>query len=195
MIRDWLRWLRYNLRYFGNPPWDTGVTPPEVLGFIQSHPPGRVLDLGCGSGTNVLSLARAGWQVTGVDFAIKATSQARRRLEQAGMQGNILQRDVTDLDDLSEGFDLVLDMGCFHSLSMPKKTCYESNLKRLLAQQGWFLLYGLFNETNQSLGLTEEDINRLSGWMELKSRQDGTDHGDHRSAWLKFQMDKKATMR
>jgi len=187
MIRDWMRWLRYNLWYFGNPPWDTGVTPPEVMGFIQTHPRGRALDLGCGSGTNVLSLARAGWQVTGVDFAIKATDQARRRLKQAGLSSIIMQRDVTDLDDQSGGFDLILDIGCYHSLPRDKKARYEANLKRLLAKQGWFLLYGMIHNAEHLIGLTEEDIGRLSDCLWLRSRQDGFDRGIRQSVWLTFQ--------
>jgi SAM-dependent methyltransferase len=182
-----MSWLRYNLRYFGNPPWDTGVTPPEVMGFIQTHTPGRALDLGCGSGTNVLSLARAGWQVTGVDFAIKAADQARRRLKLAGVSGIIMQRDVTDLDDQSGGFDLILDIGCYHSLPGDKKAQYEANLKRLLAKQGWFLLYGMIHNAEHSIGLTEEDIGRLSDCMWLKCRQDGFDRGIRQSVWLTFQ--------
>ncbi len=37
----------------GHPPWDTGVTPPEVVELVEGRdrPPGRAPDLGCGTGT------------------------------------------------------------------------------------------------------------------------------------------------
>ena len=25
--------------WFGNPPWDTGITPPELHQFLESNPP------------------------------------------------------------------------------------------------------------------------------------------------------------
>lgn len=38
------RWITFNLWYFRRPPWDTRVSPPELLEFIAAHPPGRALD-------------------------------------------------------------------------------------------------------------------------------------------------------
>ena len=60
------RWL-FNLWYFQRPPWDSGISPPELMEFIRSSQPGRALDLGCGTGTNIITLAKNGWQVTGVE--------------------------------------------------------------------------------------------------------------------------------
>ncbi|MCK7512216.1 MAG: methyltransferase domain-containing protein [Desulfobacterales bacterium] len=81
------RW-RFEWRYWrGNTPWDTNITPPEVMEFIAETPPGRALDLGCGTGTNAIALARHGWQATGVDFAPKAVHKARAaRLKPAGFK-------------------------------------------------------------------------------------------------------------
>ncbi len=43
--------LGFEWRYWrGQTPWDTQVTPPEVMEFIANTPPGRALDLGAAPG-------------------------------------------------------------------------------------------------------------------------------------------------
>ena len=64
--------LRHQLMYLvGFKPWDSGVSPPELVAAVegpQALPPGRALDLGCGTGTNAIYMARHGWDVTGADL-------------------------------------------------------------------------------------------------------------------------------
>jgi len=52
------RW-KFEWRYWrGNTPWDTQVTPPEVMELIANTSLGKALDLGCGTGTNAITLSR-----------------------------------------------------------------------------------------------------------------------------------------
>jgi len=184
-LSEWLKWFQYNLRYFQNPPWETGISPPELLSFLESHPPGHALDLGCGSGTNLVTLARAGWQVTGVDFAIKAVIQARRKLARAHLGGKVFLGDVVDLPDLHPPFDLVLDIGCYHRLAETKKLEYEDNLMRLLKPLGFFLLYG--HQVSAGLpGISEAHLQRLAQQFQMVSLQPGTERGRD-SLWLLLQ--------
>src|SRR5665213_4320610 len=45
------------------------LTPsPELLNALSEMPPGRALDLACGSGRHALWLAEHGWDVTAVDI-------------------------------------------------------------------------------------------------------------------------------
>jgi SAM-dependent methyltransferase len=111
------RWLMYNLLYVGRPAWDTGVSPSELIELLDQTPPGIALDVGCGTGTNLLTMAEKGWQVTGLDFAWLSVLQARWKLRKAGINARVCQRDVSERLDLVGPFDLVLDIGCFHSLS------------------------------------------------------------------------------
>ena len=69
----------FDLQYLlGRAPWDTQVTPPEVVALIEGEGclAGRALDLGCGTGTNCIYLAHRGWQVVGVDFSAVAIRRA-----------------------------------------------------------------------------------------------------------------------
>jgi 2-polyprenyl-3-methyl-5-hydroxy-6-metoxy-1,4-benzoquinol methylase len=134
--------LRFEWRYWrGQTPWDTQITPPEVMEFIENKPWGKALDLGCGTGTNAITLARHGWQVTGVDFAPKAIRQARRKAAAKGLKIEFHPADVTDLGMLTGPYDYVLDIGCLFGLKENDRIRYAGELARLLRPQGDYMLY------------------------------------------------------
>ncbi len=182
------RWLRFNWWYYRNPPWDTGVSPPELLEFLDRRAPGRALDLGCGSGTNLATLAQRGWQAIGVDFALPAVWRANRKLRAAGLQQRASARvgDVTRLRGVRGLFDLVLDIGCFHGLPQQVRLAYLANLERWLAPSGAWLLYAhLRPDLSDARGLAPEEVAELSRRFDLALRQDGADQG-RPSAWFTF---------
>jgi len=182
-----LQRLLFNLWYYRQPPWDTGLSPPELLDFIADHPPGRALDLGCGTGTNVLTLAKNGWQATGVDFAPRAIQSAHHKASKAEVTVNFQVADVTRLDGLAGPFDLILDMGCFHSLSDKGKGNYVQNLHRLLATQGTYLMYGFFKSASGTgPGLVQADLDLLTERLQLVDRQDGMERDIRPAAWFRY---------
>ncbi len=183
-----LRRLVFNSWYLFRPPWDRGISPPELLDFIAHHPAGRALDLGCGTGTNVITLAQHGWQVTGVDFASRAVRKAHRKLAQAGIQADVRVGDVTRLEGISGPFELALDMGCFHGL--PDHASYLVQLSRVLSPGGYWLLYAMLKPSPEGSrpGLTPADLEQIAGsGFALVSRQDGFNRGTIPSAWLLYQ--------
>lgn len=183
------RRLVFNWRYLvGQAPWDTGVSPPELMSYIDDHPPGRAIDLGCGTGTNVLTLAQNGWDVTGVDFSRLAIRRARRRIARSGFVADLRVRDVSDLAGVGQPFDLALDIGCFHSLSPAKQEQYMEQLKGLVRPGGSYLLYAFLRDDTSDLpGLTDETSlkSRLEGAFELVDAQAGF-FNDHPSGWFTF---------
>jgi SAM-dependent methyltransferase len=185
-----LRSIFFSLWYlFRKPPWDTGISPPELLAHIASHPPGKALDLGCGTGTNAITLAQHGWQVTGVDFALPAIQSARRKARRTGVQVDFHAADVTRLEDISGPFNLVLDIGCFHTLDQAGKQRYVANLVRFLAPGGVYLLYAFFKEPgDEGSGLTPADLDLLDNTLQLKQRLDGTERGLRTSSWFTYRL-------
>lgn len=180
------RWLFFNLIYLlQRPRWDTGISPPELLAFLNGRKPGRALDFGCGTGLNVLALALAGWQVTGVDFSIPAVVAARRRLKRAGVDADIRMQSVIDTRGLDGPYDLIFDVGCYFGLSEAEKILYERNLTSLLAPGGYFLAYLHLRRPGETFGATEEEIARLCKRLTLERREDGAD-GARASAWFWF---------
>ncbi len=182
------RRLNFSLWYFFHPPWDSGISPPELLDFISHHPPGRAIDLGCGTGTNVITLVQHGWQVTGIDFAPRAIRLARKKMKQAGVKADVSVGDVTRLDGITGPFDLALDLGCFHGV--PDRSAYLAQLTRVLAPGGHWLLYGMLkSEGDRSRpGITPADLDLIqSSGLVLLSRQDGWNQRNRPSAWFLYQ--------
>jgi SAM-dependent methyltransferase len=189
LIKRWFEFNRWYLRR-DQPPWDTGISPPELYAFIESHPPGRALDLGCGTGTNVITLAQLGWQVTGVDFAIRAISVAKRKARAANIYADLRVGDVTHLNGIAGPFDLIIDIGCFHGLLPNGQAAYARQVKHFLAPGGTFLLYVMFKENSQSVrsGVIESDLSRYAPELQVVARTDSIDAArGGPSAWLMYQ--------
>ncbi len=183
-----LRRLNFNFWYFFRPPWDSGISPPELLDFIDTHQAGRAIDLGCGTGTNVITLVQRGWQVTGIDFAPRAIQLARRKLKDARLVASLSVGDVTRLDGPSGPFDLALDLGCFHGIA--NREAYLAGLNRLVVPSGHWLMYGFFrsNPEQAGPGLTEADLRLIeTHGFHLLSRKDGVDKREKPSAWFLYQ--------
>jgi cyclopropane fatty-acyl-phospholipid synthase-like methyltransferase len=178
----------FNLQYFKQPPWDTGISPPELIQFMAGHAPGRALDLGCGTGTNAIELAKRGWQVTGIDFARRAIRIAHTKAKMAGVQIDFRVADVSELPDIAGPFDLILDIGCFHSLPLTARTRYLANLDHLLGVSGSFMFYAfLCTPDQQGIGVGEADLDHLMNKYRLVYRKDGTERGQRPSAWFIFE--------
>ncbi len=182
------KWF-FELRYLlGRAPWDTQVTPPEVVELTQNQvlTPGQALDLGCGTGTNSVYLARHGWEVTGVDFAALAIWRARRRARRAGVTCHFYQADVADLSFLHTSFDLAVDIGCLHSLPVERRSPYASGVARLVRPAGLYMLYA-FRPRPQGCGprgIQPQDILQLfAPAFALERQEGGEDPTGPGSAW------------
>ncbi|PKN92823.1 MAG: SAM-dependent methyltransferase [Chloroflexi bacterium HGW-Chloroflexi-6] len=183
-----LRRLLFNLWYtFRRPPWDSGITPPELWQFIREKPSGRAIDLGCGTGTNAITLAQNGWHVSGVDFARVAIETARRKARQQNLEISFSVEDVTRLPDVIGPFDLVLDIGCFHGIQPTRRPVYLKTISRILVHGGTWLLYAMGRtEPNSMPGLLEQEIDEISTRFTLQRREDGFDPGGRRASWFWF---------
>jgi SAM-dependent methyltransferase len=142
--------LGYALAYAtGIMPWEKAAdADPEGLDRLFGREeadhggPGRMLDLGCGSGAHTVALAARGWKATGVDQVGAALRRARRRAGSQQVSADFVQADVTALDsaDLGSGFDFFLDVGCFHGLSDEHRAAMGRSVTTLAAPGATLLM-------------------------------------------------------
>lgn len=147
-------------------PWDTNITPPEIVAFVEEMPAGKALDLGCGTGTNVRYLAEHGWQADGIDFVPQAIDMAREKLADFDPQTvNVAAHDVTQLDTcdiLRPPYDLIVDIGCGHGIPKDQQPAYAKAIADRLKMGGYLMLYSHFPvDGRENFGWSGEDVHRL----------------------------------
>ncbi len=85
----------------------------------------RVLEIGCGIGTDTINFARHGARVTAVDLSEKSLEMARRRAEVYGLADSIqfLHRSGEALTGVlpAEPYDLVYSFGVIHHTPHPDR--------------------------------------------------------------------------
>ena len=162
------RYALFSQRYAsGETPWDSGITPPEIIELLEAMPAGRALDLGCGSGTVMRDLLRQGWRADGVDFVQRAIDIARAKLRQFPADSHQLFRhDVTRLDDLPDlhsDYDLIIDIGCGHTIGAAAVDSYASAIAERLAFGGFFMLYASHPRPESTVGWAPRQVERAFG--------------------------------
>jgi SAM-dependent methyltransferase len=75
---------------------------------------GAILDIGCGPGWTSLFLARAGYEVVGVDISERMIEIARERGRREHLAADFVVGDMEDLDLGRRDFDGVLFFDCLH---------------------------------------------------------------------------------
>lgn len=174
------------LYFFRSPRWDTGIPVPELVRFIEQHPSGNALDLGCGTGTNMLYLAKHGWSVTGIDFVPKAIRQAQKKLK--GFEPTLLVADVTNLASMQipGPYDLILDIGCFHNLSFIQREKVVSGMRFWLKPGASIMIYAFQRISDtESRGISREEmLATFKEGFELLNIEQG--EGYPPSAWYYF---------
>jgi len=86
---------------------------PEAADFAGARGL-RVLEIGCGMGTDGAQFAQAGAHYTGIDLTEAAIELARKRFELSGLEGEFRVADAEHLDFADNSFDRVYSHGVLH---------------------------------------------------------------------------------
>ena len=158
----------WNQRYLDkNTGWDLGHPAPPFLRLVEKGefgPPGRVLIPGAGRSHEGVYLASQGYNVTCVDFAPQAVSEAKEAARQAGVKITVLEEDFFRLDPRRTGmFDYLVEHTCFCAIDPSLRKAYVEKAYELLSPGG--LLIGLFYAHGREGGppwtTTEEEVRTL----------------------------------
>ncbi len=133
---------RWQQRYRESPPqqmpWHREQPAETLVEAVRRGllPKGITIDLGCGTGTDLIYLAQQGYRVIGVDIAIEPLRFAYERIRQAGLDIPLLQADARFLPFRDASIDLICDSGCFHSFAPEIRPMYARSVARVLKPGG-----------------------------------------------------------
>lgn len=94
--------------------------------FVEPHIPAfadfsnwvgkRVLEIGCGMGTDATNFARNGAIYTGVELSSESLNLAKQRFELFGLTGRFIEGNAEEIDQILNGetFDLIYSFGVLH---------------------------------------------------------------------------------
>jgi len=177
----------------GNIPWDSGKPSEELLRVLNAGKlTGKTaLEIGCGTGTNAIELARRGFEVTAVDCVEQAISVARVKARDAKVNVEFRVADVLTAN-LDGPYDVLFDRGVYHVLRMERREKVQNLLKRVTRTGSWYLsLAGNAKEQRVENGppvVSEQEIRAELGplfdILELREFRFATNNSDSRPlAW------------
>jgi cyclopropane fatty-acyl-phospholipid synthase-like methyltransferase len=177
--------------YLGTPPWDIGRPQPAIVRLAETGQiTGSVLDVGCGTGENVLYLAEHGFPAAGVDGAPTAIRKARAKAKARGLDASFEVADALDLKVPERPFDSVIDSGLFHVFSDEERARFIESLGRVVRPGGTYFLMCFSDKQPGNWGprrVTQAEIRSAfsDGWRINSIDPSAFDTNDgHAEAWL-----------
>ena len=97
----------------------------------------KVLEIGCGLGTNAYLLASLGYNITAVDVSRRAIELAAEKYK----HNKLIYRQLNFQEDqLNEKFDVVFDKGCFHSFTNQESyNNFAKSVSESLTNNGYWI--------------------------------------------------------
>ena len=128
---------RFEQAYQGQAPWDTGRPQPAIIKLAEAGQiRGSVLDVGCGTGENLLYLATRGHEALGLDFVPVAIERAKAKAAQRGINAHFIVKNALELKNLGRKFDTVIDCGLFHTFTDDERPMFVQGLGEVLGHGG-----------------------------------------------------------
>lgn len=99
----------------------------------------KILEVGCGTAVDLISLTTSGYKITGLDWSEEAIRIASQKANELNCQCSLLQKDFFSSNDL-DSFDMIYDKGFFHNLKTDgKKRSFIEKIVQLLNPNGFWI--------------------------------------------------------
>jgi len=131
---------KYSSGHMERYPWDS------VVSFVFKNLPKdkprsaiHLLEVGCGTGSNLWFAAREGLSVAGVDGSESAINAAKLRFKEEDLKGDFRVADFTSLPFEDDYFDLIIDRGALVCCGFSMGKLAISEIHRVMKKGARFL--------------------------------------------------------
>jgi len=136
--------IRHSAREIGTRQYFDEVEARKY--FVEPHIPGfaefpvwrgkKVLEIGCGIGTDAVNFARNGAIYTAIELSSESLTLARHRFEVYALAGTFYEGNAEKLDAIvkARDFDLIYSFGVVHHTPNPRKVIEAA--RRVIANDG-----------------------------------------------------------
>lgn len=186
----------YKKRYkAGDTPWDLGRPDFNLVQTVTAMAisPCKVLEIGCGTGSNSIWLAQNNFAVIGVDASEIAIQKAVEKASNDNVNCTFLVNDIRSNKIEGSPFGFVFDRGCFHSFnSAEERRIFAEKVAAHLEKDGlWLSLVGNADEQRKVPGPPQRSardiVNSVEPYFEILSLVSSHFESNHPSpprAWV-----------
>lgn len=135
---DYERRYQSKEEYWGNQISKMALRIPEL--FPAKMPKPKVLEIGCGEGTNAVFLARNGYNVTAFDLSKTAVEKTAQLAEKHEQKISVFVADINEFVP-DQSFDIVFSSGTLQYLKPEIRHGFIDNLKQKTNDGGLHVLH------------------------------------------------------
>lgn len=140
-LNESIDWNTFYAERVMKAPFLVNNTLPDkmITEFVKTHSVKNAVEFGCGEGRNAIFLAKRGVDVLAVDSSEVAIRNAKAKAE--GLENaKFICSNFLTVDFEGRKHDLVIDSGMFHHLAPHRRLQYRELLKKILKENGYFVL-------------------------------------------------------
>ncbi len=134
---------------------------PEMIAYLKGSPSGKLLEVGCGMGTDTIVFFKEGFEVTGIDLTPAHIELAKRLFQIYGATGVLAEGNAEKIFFPDESFGCVYSFGVLHHTSDTGKAIRE--IHRILVPNGRavIMLYNKWSLNNFAHWITRKGFENV----------------------------------
>ncbi|HEN6515049.1 TPA: class I SAM-dependent methyltransferase [Streptococcus agalactiae] len=124
----------------------------HILNKLNAQPGGKLLDIGCGWGTLIITAAKEyGLNATGITLSEEQASFITKRIKEEGLENKVTVL-IKDYRDIRETYDYITSVGMFEHVGKENLSQYFQTISKRLNINGLALIHGITGQVGGNHG-------------------------------------------
>lgn len=124
----------------------------HILNKLNAQPGGKLLDIGCGWGTLIITAAKEyGLNATGITLSEEQASFITKRIKEEGLENKVTVL-IKDYRDIRETYDYITSVGMFEHVGKENLSQYFQTISKILNINGLALIHGITGQVGGNHG-------------------------------------------